>query len=106
MVSSAARRYLYELDNIEARARKKFGHCTHLYLYYVIREFMRYWRKLQKEHPSDLPDVVWGELYFFFNQALSEIASCRLDMMWLIYEYDDDQLFHEGYEPKPFWRTE
>jgi hypothetical protein len=104
MVSNAARHYLYELDAIEARGRKKFGRCSHLYLYYVANEFMRYWRRLQREHPQDLPDVVWGELYFFFNQNLYEIARCRLDLMWMIYEYDDDQLFHEGYVEKPFWR--
>ncbi len=102
MVSKVARQYLYELDDIETRARRKFGDCTHLYLYFVSREFMRYWRHLQKT--ENLPDVVWGELYFFFNQNLFEIARCRLDLMWMIYEYDEDQLFHMDYEEKPFWR--
>lgn len=65
---------------------------------------MRYWRRLQDQYLDELPDVVWGELYFFFNQKLYEIARCRLDMMWMIYEYDEVQLFHDDYEEKPLWR--
>ena len=104
MASKQAKPFLYELDNIEIRARRKFAACSNLYLYHITREFMRYWRKIQSEHTDDLPDVVWGELYFFFNQKLYEIARCRLDMMWMIYEYDENQLFHEDYVEKPFWR--
>ncbi|MEJ1367064.1 MAG: hypothetical protein RPU35_02445 [Candidatus Sedimenticola sp. (ex Thyasira tokunagai)] len=65
---------------------------------------MKYWRQLQDEHLGSYPDVFWGELYFFFNQKLYEIARCRLDLEWMIYEFDENGLFHETYEPKPFWR--
>jgi len=105
VASKQARPFLYELDKIESRARRKFPECSNLYLYYISRGFMRYWRRLQNQHLDELPDVVWGELYFFFNEKLYEIARCRLDMMWMIYEYDETHLFHEDYEEKPFWRS-
>ncbi len=74
-------------------------------MHYVIQEFMRYWRDLQKDHIGKFHDRHWDELYFFFNEKLYEIARCRLDMMWLMYEFDGEGLFHPDHEPKPFWKS-
>lgn len=96
-------RFLYELDDIEARARKKYGYCTGLYLQYVIEHFIAYWRHIQLERFDDIHGEQWDSLYLEFNIKLADIAVCRLDMEWIIYEYDNKQLFHEGHSTKPFW---
>ncbi|WP_133297470.1 hypothetical protein [Motiliproteus coralliicola] len=97
--------YLEPLEDIEARARKNFGDCTGLYLHYIIREFSRYWRGLQKREDPFLAGKVWDQLNFYFDQKLREIATIRLEMEWLIFEYDNEQLFDPEHEPGPFWRT-
>lgn len=104
MVSYNLRPYLYRLDEIEVQARRNFGCNTNLYLYHVTREFMRHWRYIQANHSDTIKYRLWDELYFFFNEKLFEIARCRLDMMWMIYEYDNEQLFHEDHQQGPFWR--
>ncbi|MEH6649147.1 MAG: hypothetical protein V7707_03880 [Motiliproteus sp.] len=104
MTSPKIRPYLYPLDDIETRARKNFGHCTGLYLHYITREFMRYWRELQQQDNEVLQGRGWDQLNFYFDQKLREIASARMEMEWLIFEYDDEQLFDTDHVPGPFWR--
>lgn len=104
MVSHRLRKYLHNLDKIEARARRNFGGCTSLYLHFVTTEFMRYWRCLQDNCSAEIQGKMWDELYFFFNEKLYEVTRCRIDMMWMIYEFDGADLFHEGHNPSPFWR--
>ncbi|OMH28119.1 hypothetical protein [Motiliproteus sp. MSK22-1] len=104
MVSNRVRHFLYELDEIETRARKNFGDCTGLYFHYITREYMRYWRELQRQEPEQLKGKAWDELQFFFDQKLRDLAWARFDMYWMIFEYDGKQLYPEDHEPGPFWR--
>jgi len=105
VVTKTSHKYLCHLDNIEAEARKKYARCSYRYMTYIVRSFISYWRYLQRKYGDEIPDIVWNELYFFFNEKLYEIARSRLDLMWLVYEYDDQGLFHDEFEVKPFWRN-
>ncbi len=104
MASKAVRRFLWRLDTIETAARKQHAYCTGMYLHNVTRQFMAYWREIQQDPDNGLEGREWDELYFLFNQKLRDIAYCRLDMFWMIYEHDEQDLFHKDHEQGPFWR--
>ncbi|WP_421863117.1 hypothetical protein [Motiliproteus sp.] len=104
MVSRPIRRFLEPLDDIETRARRTFGHCTSLYMHYILQEFMRYWRELEQQGHPELKGKAIDELCFFFDQKLRDIAFARFQMEWMIYEYDGEDLYPIGHEPGPFWR--
>lgn len=91
-------KYLYRLDEIETKARRRLGCSTGAYLDYVIKEFLKYWRELQLQQPSDLQGQAWIRLETMFDQKLREIASCRLEMQWMIYELDGMPLHSSSYE--------
>jgi len=87
--------YLFRLNDIEKEARTKFGHSTPCYLEYIIREYLRYWRELQRLDHKDLKGMAWVRLAEIFNQQLYSIAFARLDMQFMIYEWDGLPLFEE-----------
>lgn len=91
-------KYLYRLDEIEVQARRRLGASTGAYLDYIIKEFLAYWRQLQKENPPDLKGRAWVRLEVMFDQKLREIACCRLEMQWMIFELDGMQLHSQDYD--------
>jgi len=104
MPSSELKKYIFKLDDIEKKVRKKTVFRTSIYIHYLTIEFMEYWRYLQTNHAHEIKGWMWDELYFTFNQRLFDFARCRLDIYWMIYEYDDKQLFFLDHKERPFWR--
>lgn len=98
-------RFTHKLNEIEKRARKLHADNTANYFQYIVEEYTRYWRYLQHEHMDAIQQNMWNELYFIFNDRLYEYARCRLDMMYLVFEIDDQPLFHDEHVRAPFWRN-
>lgn len=91
-------KYLYRLDEIETRARRRLGCSTGAYLDFIIKEFLKYWRELQQQQPEDLQGRAWIRLEVMFDKKLREIATCRLEMQWMMYELDGMPLHAQSYE--------
>ena len=106
MVSSTVRPYLYKLDEIYDRNRKRFAAHGSMIIFQTVQDYLKYWRELEQEHFTDLKDQETDELYFFFNEKLQEVARCHLDLYWLIMDYDDKPLYQDGREPMPFWHDD
>ncbi|WP_415906257.1 hypothetical protein ACMXYX_15825 [Neptuniibacter sp. QD72_48] len=92
-------KFLYRLDDIEREARKQYGDHTPFYFRYVIKHFLEYWRQLQEEEPKELNNpMIWQRLELMFDIKLREIAYSRLEMQWLVFEYDEHQLHYEHHD--------
>ncbi len=98
MTSKRLDKYLYRLDEIETQARRQHGESTAKYLEFIIKSFLEYWRELQQLKPEDLQGRAWYTLEAFFDMKLKEIAACRLEMQWMIYEFDGFDLHNDSYE--------
>ena len=90
--------YLYKLDDIETYARKRFSHCTFLYLMCVSREFVAYFRYITTAHADTINGPLVDALYFYFNERLREIYISKCDLEMLVLDIDDDLLFPEGHQ--------
>lgn len=103
MVTEVVRPYLYKLDDIYDRNRKRFAAHGLMIVYQTIQDYLKYWRELEDEFFVQLEDREVDEIYFFFNEKILEIVRCHIDMYWLIQDYDDLPLYRDGREPLPFW---
>ncbi len=106
MVTDRVRPYLYRLDEIYDKNRKRFAAHGAMIIFQTIQDFLRYWRELEDKHFASLQDWETDELYFFFNEKLLEIIRCHIDIYWLIMDYDDLPLYRDGRQPLPFWHKE
>ena len=96
--------YLWELEEIEKRAHKRYAYSTPIYVQYLFEHYTRHWRQLQEQHMHEIKEKMWNELYFVFNLRLREIPRCRFDMQYLTFEIDGEPLFHDEHTLRPFWR--
>ena len=84
---------------------KEYPCDTASMVFNVIKEYSVYWRDLEDNHFSNLEDWECDEIYFFFNENLLGIARAHFDMYWIIQDHDDQQLYRDGRQPKPFWHS-
>ncbi len=92
-------KYLYRLDDIEKRARYRFGHCSFLYLHNITLEYCAYFKWLTKNKSHDIHGAMIDALHFYFKEKLRELFISRSDIEWIVYEYDQSGLFPADHQP-------